>query len=241
MTESKLTRTAIVDAAIALADADGLNALSMRRIADRLEVGTMSLYRHVGNKDELIADMTDEIAARYPYPDPTGQGWNWRDRVRIAAEIDWRLYQEHPWVLLTFAVPRYSFGPQSLTSLAWLVEGLRELGVSAREATTMGFSVWNYISGASLPVVGGTFLAERRTAIDDTNGLRDLLEGNPTHPVPAALTDLNGAGVSDLTSEELLFLGLEALCDGFAARVARRAAPSPEHDPRPRTGAEPRH
>ncbi|MFD3508180.1 TetR/AcrR family transcriptional regulator [Nocardia sp. NPDC058666] len=224
MTEAKLTRTAIVDAAITLAGADGLDAVSMRRLADRLEVGTMSLYRHVANKDELIAAMTDEVAARHPYPDPTGQGWTWRDRVRIAAEIDWMLYQRYPWILLTFAVPRYSFGPQGLASLAWLVEGLRELDVSAREATTMAFSVWNYISGASLPVVGGALLAEKRTATDDANGLRDLLDGKPSSPVPPALADLNGAGVSDLTSEDLLFLGLEALCDGFVARAARRSA-----------------
>ncbi|MFD3594192.1 TetR/AcrR family transcriptional regulator [Nocardia sp. NPDC058640] len=223
MTEAKLTRTAIVDAAITLAGADGLDAVSMRRLADRLEVGTMSLYRHVANKDELIAAMTDEVAARHPYPDPTGQGWTWRDRVRIAAEIDWMLYQRYPWILLTFAVPRYSFGPQGLASLAWLVEGLRELDVSAREATTMAFSVWNYISGASLPVVGGALLAEKRTATDDANGLRDLLDGKPSSPVPPALADLNGAGVSDLTSEDLLFLGLEALCDGFAVRATRRS------------------
>ncbi|WP_336083759.1 TetR/AcrR family transcriptional regulator [Nocardia sp. SSK8] len=223
MTDAKLTRPAIVDAAIALADADGLDAVSMRRIADRLEVGTMSLYRHVANKDELIAEMTDEIAARHPYPDPAGQDWTWRDRVRIAAEIDWQLYQQHPWVLLTFAVPRYSFGPQGLASLAWLVEGLRALEVSTREATTMAFTVWNYISGASLPVVGGSLLARKRTATDDTNGLRALLDGTPAFPVPPALADLHGAGVSDLTSEDLLFRGLDALCDGFAARAAAAA------------------
>ncbi|MGW5451466.1 TetR/AcrR family transcriptional regulator [Nocardia sp. NPDC003979] len=221
MTEAKLTRAAIVDAAIDLADADGLDAVSMRRIADRLAVGTMSLYRHVDSKDELIAAMTDEIAARHPYPDPTGQNWTWRDRVRIAAEIDWQLYQQHPWVLLTFAVPRYSFGPQGLASLAWLVAGLRELEVSAREATTMAFTVWNYISGASLPVVGGALLADKRTATDDPNGLRDLLEGTPQFPVPPALADLEGAGVSELTSQDLLYLGLDALCDGFAARADR--------------------
>ncbi|MBT9329369.1 TetR/AcrR family transcriptional regulator, partial [Salmonella enterica subsp. enterica serovar Typhimurium] len=68
MTEPKLSREAIVDAAIALADEDGLDALSMRRIADRMGVGAMSLYRHVAGKDELIAAMTDEVAGRYPYP-----------------------------------------------------------------------------------------------------------------------------------------------------------------------------
>ncbi|GGK38128.1 TetR/AcrR family transcriptional regulator [Nocardia camponoti] len=217
MTEPRLSKSAIVDTAIDIADANGLDALSMRRIADRLGVGTMSLYRHVANKDDLIAAMTDEIAGRYPYPDPTGL--TWRDRVRIAAEVDWLLYQQHPWVLLTFAIPRYSFGPRGLTSLAWLVEGLRELNVSAREATTMAFSVWNYISGASLPVVSGALLADNSTsAADDRNGLRDILDGHPTFPVPAGLAELEGAGVSELTSEDLLFLGLTALCDGFAVR-----------------------
>lgn len=221
MSEHRLTRTAIVDAAIELADADGLGALSMRRLADRLGVGTMSLYRHVANKDELIAAMTDEIAGRHPYPPAEGQHWTWRDRVRIAGEVDWQLYQRHPWVLLTFAIPRYSFGPQSLASLAWLVEGLRELGVTAREATTMAFSVWNYISGATLPHVSGTLLPGNDVSIEDGNGLRSILEGDPQFPVPAPLADLLGAGVSELTSEELLFLGLDALCDGFAARAAR--------------------
>src|SRR6266568_3331147 len=117
--ETKLTRAAIVDAAIALADEAGVDAVSMRRIADRMGAGAMSLYRHVPNKDALLAEMTDEVARRNPYPDPE-PGWTWRDRVRIAADIDWRLYQEHPWVLFTFAVPRYNFGPSSLACLAWL-------------------------------------------------------------------------------------------------------------------------
>ncbi|MFD6464115.1 TetR/AcrR family transcriptional regulator, partial [Streptomyces roseolus] len=95
MTEPKLTQSAIVDTAIVLADTEGLDALSMRRIADRMGVGAMSLYRHVANKDELIALMTDEVSRRNPYPPAAGMDWTWRDRVRIAAEIDWALYQQH--------------------------------------------------------------------------------------------------------------------------------------------------
>lgn len=67
MTEPRLTKAAIVDTAISLADTDGLDALSMRRIADRMGVGAMSLYRHIANKDVLIAAMADEVAGRYPY------------------------------------------------------------------------------------------------------------------------------------------------------------------------------
>src|SRR5437763_13866566 len=79
MTEPKLTRAAIVDTAITLADEEGLDGLSMRHIAERMGVGAMSLYRHVANKDELLALMTDEISARNPYPSPEGKNWTWRD------------------------------------------------------------------------------------------------------------------------------------------------------------------
>jgi AcrR family transcriptional regulator len=219
MTEPKLTKATIVDTAIALADEEGLEALSMRHIAERMGVGAMSLYRHVANKDELIAAMTDEVAGRNTYPSAEGQNWTWRDRVRIAAEIDWALYQQHPWVLLTFAMPRYSFGPASLSCLAWLVEGFRELNVSAREATTMAFTVWNYISGATLPQISGTLFVRDGINPEGENGLRALLQGTSQLPIPPALADLDGAGVSDLTSEDLLHLGLNALCDGFAVRA----------------------
>ncbi|WP_040779857.1 TetR/AcrR family transcriptional regulator [Nocardia pneumoniae] len=221
MTEIKLHRTAIVDTAIELADTEGLDALSMRRIADRLGVGAMSLYRHVANKDELLALMTDEVARRNPYPSPE-ERWTWRDRVRIAAEIDWALYRQHPWVLLTFATPRYSFGPQSLACLAWLVDGFLELGVSTREATSMSFTVWNYISGATLPEISAELMARKGMNPTGDNGLRTLLNGTAEGPVPPVLADLAGSGVSDLTQEELLYGGLDALCDGFAARAARR-------------------
>ncbi|GAB2656073.1 TetR/AcrR family transcriptional regulator [Nocardia goodfellowii] len=219
MTEPKLTRATIVDTAIALADLEGLDAVSMRRIAERMGVGAMSLYRHVANKDELIALMTDEVARRNPYPPTEGKGWTWRDRVRIAAEIDWALYQQHPWVLLTFAMPRYSFGPHGLACLAWLVEGFRELGVPAREAMQMSFSVWNFISGATLPHISSDLLERKKIQPEETNGLRALLEGSPTTPVPEALADLIGKGVSDLTQEDLLYAGLTTLCDGFEARL----------------------
>ncbi|RJO68247.1 TetR/AcrR family transcriptional regulator [Nocardia panacis] len=218
MTEAKLTRAAIVDTAIEIADEEGLDALSMRRIADRLGVGAMSLYRHIANKDELLEAMTDEVSGRYPYPG--GDSHTWRERVRIAGEIDWVLYQEHPWVLLTFATPRYSMGPQSLSSLSWLVQGFGQLNVPTREATAMAFSVWNHISGATLPHISACLMARKGMNPGGSNGLRALLAGQSREPVPAALAALNGAGDSNLTQEELLFLGLEALCDGFAARAA---------------------
>lgn len=222
MTEAKLTRAAIVDTAIALADESGLDALSMRRIAERMNAGAMSLYRHIPNKDTLLAAMTDEVSRRNLYPPAEGQGWTWRDRVRIAAEVDWRLYQEHPWVLFTFAVPRYNFGEHSLIVLAWLVEGFAELGVDTREATRMSLSVWSYIAGVALQQVSARLLQGRDSSGDDRSGLNALLDGDPHWPTPPALTALEGSRDSALLAPEyLLESGLAALCDGFEARAAR--------------------
>ncbi|MFE3188262.1 TetR/AcrR family transcriptional regulator [Nocardia sp. NPDC059240] len=222
MTEAKLTRAAIVDTAITLADESGLDALSMRRIAERMNAGAMSLYRHIPNKDTLLAAMTDEVSRRNPYPDATGQHWTWRDRVRIAADVDWRLYQEHPWVLFTFAVPRYNFGEHSLIVLNWLVEGFLELGVDAREATRMSLSVWSYIAGVALQEVSVRLLQGRDAQAEERSGLTALLDGDPHWPTPPALAALEGTGdTSLLNPEHLLDTGLAALCDGFEVRTKR--------------------
>src|SRR6476646_7081634 len=69
-----LTRERIVTAAIELADADGLGALSMARLAERLGSGTMSLYRHVSNKDELLVFM---LSAAADPPPPAAEPTNW--------------------------------------------------------------------------------------------------------------------------------------------------------------------
>lgn len=221
MTEAKLTRAAIIDAGIELADLDGLDALSMRRIAERMGVGAMSLYRHIANKDELIGAMAEEVARRYPYPPADEHDWTWRDRVLIAARLDWELYQQHPWVLLAFAVPRYSFGPSSLDCLAWLVEGFRELQVSTREATRMSFAVWNYISGAILPHISPALVTRQGPDTPRGNGLWALLDGQPCYPTPAALAELHGTH-QEFEQADLLESGLEALCDGLAQRAKQQ-------------------
>lgn len=223
----RLSRAAIVETAITVADADGIDGLSMRRIADHLGVGAMSLYRHVPNKDTLLAEMTDEIAGRYPYPAPE-PGWTWRARVRVAADVDWQLYRRHPWVLFTFAVPRYNFGPNSLACLGWLTEGLTELTGDTREATAMALEVWSYIAGVALQQVSAQMLAARVEITGEPSGLTALLQGTPHTPSPPALTSLQGTGLGDLLDpQRQLHSGLSALCDGFALRGHRRGGYSP--------------
>src|ERR671914_2667448 len=86
----------IVDAAIEVADAEGLAALSMRRVADRLGVGTMSLYTYVPGKAELLDLMLDTVLAEEARPDGAG---GWRAGLELRAREDWALFHRHPWIL----------------------------------------------------------------------------------------------------------------------------------------------
>ena len=88
-----LTRDAIVDAALALLDRDGLAGLSMRRLADELGVGAASLYWHVGDKEELLSLLLDRLVGETVVPDPDPA--NWREQVKELARENRRLFQRH--------------------------------------------------------------------------------------------------------------------------------------------------
>ncbi len=98
---SGLTLKAIVMAAITLADVEGIEALSMRRVAERLDVGTMSLYTHVPGKGELIDLMLDTVYGELytRVEEPSQQPGDWQDALRFIAKQNWDLYHRHPWML----------------------------------------------------------------------------------------------------------------------------------------------
>ena len=140
-----LTREAIVAAAIDLADADGLGALSMARLAERLGCGTMSLYRHVASKDELVMFM---LSAGPGPPPPSSDHANWRDALENWAFGLWEVYHRHPWIL-----PAASMGPPvDPGQLAWLDAGLAALaptGLSERDKLAAVMAVLHYVRGAA--------------------------------------------------------------------------------------------
>src|SRR5688572_11023766 len=93
-----LTLDQIVQVAIAVADRDGIDGLSMRRVATQLGVGTMSLYRYVPGKAELLALMLDRVSD--PAEDvERARDLDWRGVVEVAARGSYRLYLTHPWLL----------------------------------------------------------------------------------------------------------------------------------------------
>jgi AcrR family transcriptional regulator len=97
---SGATVGAIVDAALALADSDGLDAVTMRAVAQRVGIGAMTLYGYVPGKAELVELMLDRVAGQTyeGHPDPLEAG-DWDDALRYIAQRTWEHLLEHAWVV----------------------------------------------------------------------------------------------------------------------------------------------
>lgn len=108
---AKVTTTQAVDAAVAIADAEGLDAVTVRRLAADLGISAMALYTHVGSRDDLLVLMVDAVHAGRAHA--TYAGDDWRDRVRQVAEAEMALCTEH-WWLLDVADQRTAFGPGTI-------------------------------------------------------------------------------------------------------------------------------
>ncbi|HEY5848244.1 MAG TPA: TetR/AcrR family transcriptional regulator [Microlunatus sp.] len=100
----------IVSAGVAVADAEGLDSLSMRRVANRLGVGAMSLYTYVPGRSELLELMIDAAYGELELPKTTA---TWRNRLEFLTGERWQLYRRHPW-LLDYNMNRLPLGPHVL-------------------------------------------------------------------------------------------------------------------------------
>jgi AcrR family transcriptional regulator len=97
VSDGSLTRAAIVLAAMEIADAEGLDAVSIRRVAARLGVRPMSLYTHIASKEDLIALMLNEAVAGVLLPEPLPE--DWREALRAIAHRSYHEFLAHPWAL----------------------------------------------------------------------------------------------------------------------------------------------
>jgi AcrR family transcriptional regulator len=121
-----LTVDAVLVSAIELADADGLAALTMRRLATALGVAPMTLYTYVPGKGELLDLMVDAVYAELPLPDSAGQPW--RQRLGRVAEQNRALYADHPWAA-EISTARPPLGPGQLAKYEHELAALDGLGL----------------------------------------------------------------------------------------------------------------
>lgn len=167
-----LSRQKIVAAAIEVADEVGLDVMTMKRVAERLGAGVMSLYRHVADKDELIGAMVDQVTGEYAYPDQSGLGW--REAMHTLARADWAAFLAHPWMLTATATVTPPFGTASLAAMEWALTALEELELPPHAAARAVMTINNYIQGSARVVLGDE---QAETDDDPGRGWQQRLAG----------------------------------------------------------------
>ena len=209
-----LSEERVVAAAIELADADGLEAVSMARVAERLGFTTMSLYRHVESKDDLLRAMLD--AGLGPPPaalDDPGEDWRAALELWTRSVLDALL--AHPWAI---RVP-ITGPPMSPVQLAWLDRGLRALehtGLTEGEKADIvlllnGYAFWEARLRTELVP---TAPAAPPDGIEDMPALRRALEA--------------GIFEDESVGDRGMAFGLGRILDGVEALIAS-SAPRPAH------------
>jgi AcrR family transcriptional regulator len=142
-----LTREAIVAAALRLADAEGLAAVSMRRIATELDARTMSLYHHVARKEDLIALMADAVSAEVLVPEPLPSSW--REAITCIVRRERDVAQRHPWMVDVVAM-QLEVGPNMLRHAEQTLAALAELRLSPQDAIQVSAAIDHYVLGHTL-------------------------------------------------------------------------------------------
>lgn len=224
-----LTLDRIVAAAVGLAEAEGVAAVSMGRVAKELGVSPMSLYRYVGAKDELYILMREAVMPEPPAPLPRGAGW--RAELTHWARAQREVFHRNLWLL---RIP-VSGPPASPRSVAWMERGLAALdGTGLDEGAKLGV----------LMLIGG-YVRDEATLRSDLDAAYTA-SGSPPDEILrryrrtlAALTDPERhpavtrllasdaldvpAGTDDADDADADFaFGLEVVLDGVAALIARR-------------------
>ena len=223
--EPALNQERIVAVAIAIADAEGLDALSMRRLAAQLGVGAMSLYRHVSGRDELTHLMLGSVFDQSDLPEPKSD--DWRAELERIARAQWRIYREHPWTarLISFTRPVLV-----RSAMAQTERGLQALDPLGLDITTMIWAVGTlsaFVCGmglsraAELEEAENTGVTSQEWMAAQDDDLAEILSSG-RFPQLARLDECD----DDVNDLDVWFeFGLQRHLDGLAAHFLSRTAP----------------
>ncbi|MFI0791102.1 TetR/AcrR family transcriptional regulator [Micromonospora rubida] len=158
-----LSADQITSAAIEVADAQGLDGLSMRSVAERLGVGTMSLYRHVPGKEELLDIMVDRTSAEVRHDNSHG---DWRSRLEQVARSNRSMFERHPWLLRLFP-RRPPQGPGVIAKYDAELRTIEGIGLTDVEMDSALALVLGYVRDATASLLGWKAISERTGQSDD--------------------------------------------------------------------------
>lgn len=218
----KLSVDQIIDAAIVLADVDGLEALSMRKVAEAVGVSVMSLYSYVPHRSGLIGLMVDTVVGLSPRPEHSG---SLAKRVRTFSGVLWEEYHRHPW-LVEAQSHRPWIGPAVSARYEWALEAFDGIGL---DDIAMDHTVSLIESHASASAAGSINAQRLLTGsgISDVewwNANAPLLEQvMPTEsfPISGRVGSAVGEKYQAVTSHRAIYeYGLETIIRGLESQLS---------------------
>lgn len=219
--EQEPTRERIVHAAVEIADAEGLHALSMRRLATELDVATMSLYRHVQGKDDLVLLMADAVLAEATLPDPPPQGW--RARLELSSRMQWALYKRHPWLAPAISMTRPQLIPNGMAHTEWALRAVDGLGLDASAMLHVAITMLSFVRGIAVSLEAEAE-AEQDTGktseqwVEAQHAALAKILATGAFPTLARITT---APDGDLDLDTVFEFGLQRMLDGLAVLLER--------------------
>ncbi|MGA4732119.1 TetR/AcrR family transcriptional regulator C-terminal domain-containing protein [Micromonospora taraxaci] len=215
-----LSRDQVVRAAMEIADAEGLPALSMRRIATELDVPTMSLYRQVRGKEQLLLLMADAAFAAHRLPHTLPQGW--RAQLEVLCRLQWSIYRRHPWLAQVISLTRPLMAPHAVAHTESALRALAGHGLDQHTQLHLVAALANHVRGTAVNLEREAE-AEQDTGLTDEEWMSaqaDVLSGLFAAGDFPHLSRLTRSPV-DLNVESLFEFGLQRLLDGVEALVGR--------------------
>jgi AcrR family transcriptional regulator len=205
-----ITRAAIVETAMQLLDKDGLDELSMRRVADELDTGAASLYWHVGSKDGLLDLIFDRVIGEIRIPDP--EPHRWQEQVKEIARAQRATILAHR-DIVRISIGRIPMGPNALQLSERVLAIFRSGGLPDQYAVQGHHLLISVINGFTLDETGG---GEAITA-EMGQMARDFIAALPADEYPnmVEVADYYAMTVNDQRFELLI----EIFVDGLAARA----------------------
>ena len=217
----ELSRERIVAAAMHLADAAGLEALTVRGVAAHLDAPVMSLYRHVHSKDELVMLMANAALGEEALPDAPLNGW--RAQLELGSRLEWRAMRRHPWLARVLHISRPSQMPHALAFVDWMLRALDSTTLDAPRKLQIHIVLHGFIQGLAVNVdaearaVADSRISEADYMREHDETFRRIAESGQ-FPYFAKMT----RGLPDtfrVDLDALFEMGLDAMLDGFAGMI----------------------
>lgn len=208
-----LTRASVIAAAVTLADEGGVEALSMRGLAKRLQVEAMSLYNHIADKEDLIDGMVDLVAGEIALPPRDG---HWKQALRHRAVSAHEALTRHPWACSLLGL-RLNIGPNMLANFEAELECLVTAGFSYPLSDHAMNAIDSHIRGFTLHQL--KFPIQPEKYAQAAQEYLPLLP-NETYPTFRALAELIISGAYDGLND--FSFGLDLILDGLDLALTRQ-------------------